>query len=154
MAVYTRVIMQTEHEIDAQILHNEATSLRDRTRMYIFTGSLAVSSAMYGLCQVDVMPRSEHNLTDIYEHAAHIAPGIALGYGFKAAAERLPARLRQYATAVSIAGVGIVATLFETQISDILWYRNTTKDPVDALYTVIAGAVGAYCLKTKNNDPV
>jgi len=132
----------------------ETLSVYERTRVRVFAGSLAVASAMYGLSAADAMPRSAVPLLDVHEHAAHVAPGIMLGYGIKVAVDTLSERLRQYSTAVSIASVGVVATVFETHISDILWYRNTTKDPVDALYTIAAGAIGAYCFKTKNNDPM
>ena len=127
-------------------------SLWERTRKSLLLGSIAVSSAVYGLASDNDLPSTDTNFFNLHEHAAHLAPGIMLGYSIKAFAEHLPGRLKNFTNTISIAGVALIAGLFETQVSDALWYRNTTKDINDVYYTVAAGFVGALCLRNKTKQ--
>lgn len=144
--------MQDERTQDMQVFTEGAESLWERTRKCLLVGSIAVSSAAYVLSDMNEVPRNSTNILDLSEHAAHLAPGIALGYSLKAIAERLPTRIKNYATAISITGVTIAASLFETQVSDMVWYRNTTKDINDVYYTVAAGIIGALCIRKKRSS--
>jgi len=144
--------MHEEQIQTSEAIQIQQESVWQRTHKAVLAGSLAVASAAYVLSDLHEVPRSDTNILDISEHAAHLAPGIAFGYGFKALVEQLPARIKNYATAFSIAGVTIVASLFETQVSDVIWYRNTTKDINDVYYTVAAGIIGALCLRSKSKQ--
>ena len=138
-----------EEKIQNTLVVASEETLWQRTRKGLLAGSLAVSTLAYEYSVSDSVPRSEYPILDIHEHAAHLAPGILLGYAGVAIAERIHGRAQHYARYLSVAAVTTIAGAFETQVSDMVWYRNTTKDIHDVLYTVAAGIIGAFCVRKK-----
>lgn len=88
---------------------------------------------------------------DVNEHASHIGAGAALGYAGRFLAEKIKwAENKSFA--ISVMASTAIGFLFETD-ADILWYRNTTHDIKDAIFTSVASVIGAACVKNAIEQP-
>ena len=83
---------------------------------------------------------------DLNQHASHIGAGVVLGFALRYFGEKVDC-IRNRAFMVSVIGTTALGGLFEVT-ADLVWYRNTTPDAVDAVYVAISSIIGASCIKT------
>ena len=90
---------------------------------------------------------------DANEHASHLIAGVTIGFLARQISENI-GKLRKRAFAIGVLGATTAGALFETPLSDKLWYRDTTLSVGDIVYTSIGGVVGALCVKRANDTPL
>ncbi len=117
-----------------------------RTNKLALVGYTAVAGIAYWLSVKHALPHLERPF-DFNEHGKHLIGGEIIAYP----AERTLAAssiFRKYSRVFSFLACSAVACLFETRYN-IAWYRNTTLDPVDAMYTIAASAAVISMVETE-----
>lgn len=119
-------------------------NLKARTRKVPLALVAGGSAVLYVKGQAHALPNFP-SPWDVNEHASHIGAGAALGYAGRFIAEKIR-WAENKAFALSVMASTAIGFLFETD-ADVLWYRNTTHDIKDAIYTAAASLIGAACVK-------
>ena len=83
---------------------------------------------------------------DANQHAAHLIAGVTIGYSSRMLLNGYEIT-KNHSLPGALGITALAGTLFETPLSDLVWYRNTTHSTADILYTVIGGVAGALCVK-------
>lgn len=115
-------------------------------RYFALVASFVVSVVMYRASQVHAFPDDVPRLLDLNEHGKHIVLGGSLGFGFRYVMENIK-RAREWAFGIAVTATAVVGHVVETPWFQERWYRDTTMDHIDTLYTFIFGVGGALCLK-------
>lgn len=129
---------------------NKDISILERTRLKVLSTSLMISGWLMDAGYSKQLHRLPEPF-DLGAHSSHFLPGVVIGYAANASLDRAGLASRT-ARIGSIATTALVGGLFETGWVDGMWYRNTTHDPVDALWTTVAGVLGAFCLRTYRRE--
>jgi hypothetical protein len=82
---------------------------------------------------------------DMNEHARHLAPGLGLGFTITYLLSKIEVS-RNKALSAGIGATALVGSVFETGVFDGI-YRNTTHSIPDAGWTIVAGILGACCVR-------